>query len=328
MSNLPKIPISPTLLISLALCLEPVYGGSTGTVLPSSHPAVTAATAAPAPPSAPAPAAAPSSSSAEQMVLRLNRLLTDDLRGAVSVLVIPAQEMTPETYDRIVDDLSIMNRIIEKSTRMMGDMGRLYGAVLGGPGDIATPRILRASGGRPRPMFIGGYGAVFSLTVDFPLLPPPEAPEPNQAAEKIDPMWAQAQQELQDPQAALRLQRGTPQGRAYRAEAVETLRTTLIGLLKHATNIRDLGPDAWVTILVQGPAPTTEAGASAAVSIVGGTYGGGSPYEEHRALVLPGTHSEGRTLLTLRARKADIDQYAQGRLDDAQFEQRAQIVTH
>jgi hypothetical protein len=328
MSSLPKIPIQPIFLIVLTLCLRPAYGGSTGTVLPDSHPAATAPTAAPAPPSATAPAAAPSSSSPGQMLSRLNRLLTDDLRGAVPVPVIPAGEMTPETYDRIVDDLSIMNRIIEKSTRMMGDMGRLYGAVLGGPGDIATPRILRASGGRPRPMFIGGYGAVFSLTVDFPLLPPPEAPEPNQGAEKIDPTWAQAQQELQDPQAALRLQRGTPQGRAYRAEAVETLRTTLIGLLKHATNIRDLGPEDWLTILVQGPAPTTGDGAPEAGSIVGAGYGGGSPYEEHRVLVLPGTRSEGRTLLTLRARKADIDQYAQGRLDDAQFQQRVQIVTH
>ena len=144
------------------------------------------------------------SSSPDQMLLRLNRLGADDLRGTVPVLVIPAQEMTPETYDRIVDDLSIMNRIIEKNTRVTGDLGLIAGAVTLGPGDITTPRILRSWGGRPRPMFIGGYGVVFSLAVNFPLLPPPEAPEPNKVADKTDPTWAQVQRELQDPQAALR----------------------------------------------------------------------------------------------------------------------------
>ena len=324
MSTLSKITILPAFLIALATCLQPAYGGSADTVQASP---ASAATAAPAPPGALPPVAAPSSSSADQMLVRLSRLTANELRGAVPVLVIPAQEMTPETYDRIVADLSIMNRIIEKNTRTMGDAGGIYGAVLTGPGDIATPRILRSSGGRPRPMFIGGYGAVFSLVVDFPLLPPPETPEPNLAAEKTDPTWARAQQELQDPQAALRLQRGTSQGRIYRAEAVEALRTSLIGSLKHATNIRDLASDAWLTILVQGPVPTTRDGTPASVS-VGSIYSDQSPYESHQMLIAPGTRSEGRTLLTLRAKKADIDQYAKGQLDDTQFQQRVQIVTH
>jgi hypothetical protein len=259
------------------------------------------------------------------MLLCLNRLTADDLRGAVPVLVIPAQEMTPETYDWIVDDLSIMNRIIEKNTRMMGDVGRIYGAVLTGPGDIATPRILRSSGGRPRPMFIGGYGAVFSLVVDFPLLPPLETPEPNKVAEKTDPTWAQAQRELLDPQAVLRLQRGASRGRVYRAETVEILRNTLIGLLKHATHIRDLGPEDWLMILVQGPVPTARDGAPESGSAAGAVYG--SPYEQHQMLLLPQMRGEGRTLLTLRAKRADIDQYAKGQLDDTQFQQRVQIVT-
>jgi hypothetical protein len=324
MSTLPII-IPFALLALLAAGVWPAYGGSADTAAVSPAPA---ATAVPVSPGALPPMAAPSPSSADQMRLRLTRLPGDDLRGAVPVLVIPAQEMTPESYDRIVDDLSIMNRIIEKNTRTMGEVGGIYGAVLAGPANIATPPILRASGGRPRPMFIGGYGAVFSLAVDFPLLPPPETPEPNKVAEKIDPTWAQAQRELQDPQAALRLQRGTAQGRVYRAEAVETLRNTLIGLLKHATNIRDLGPDAWLTILVQGPVSATRDGETESGCAAGAGYLGGPLSEQHQVLILPKPGSEGRTLLTLRARKADIDQYAKGQLDDTQFQQRVQIVTH
>lgn len=309
MSTLPKI-IPYALLTILAFYLSPASGGSADIV--QAIPAPVAATPAPAGvlPSAPVP----SPSSGEQMVLRLNRLLADDFGGAVPVLVIPAQEMTPETYDRIVEDLSIMNRIIEKNTRTLGDGGRAYGALLGGPGDIVTPRILRPLGGRPKPMYIGGYGAVFSLAVDFPLLPPPEGPEPNQVTEKADPTWIEARRELLDPQAVLRVRRATVQVRAYRAEAVENLRSTLIGLLKHATNIRDLAPDAWLTILVQGGSTTWS------------VYGEAS-YGHDQMLMLPATRGEGRTLLTLRAKKTDIDQYAKGQLDDTQFRQRLQIVT-
>jgi hypothetical protein len=308
MSTLPKI-IPCALLTTLALYVPPTYGGSAD-ILPAS-PAPVAATPVPTGnlPWVPGP----SSSSGEQMVLRLNRLLANDFGGPVPVLVIPAQEMAPETYDRIVDDLNIMNRIIEKNTGTLGDGGRAYGALLGGPGDIMTPRMLRPLGGRPKPMYIGGYGAVFSLAVDFPLLPP-EGPEPNQVTEKADPTWIEAQRELLDPQAVLRVGRATVHGRAYRADAVENLRSTLIGLLKHATNIRDLAPDAWLTILVQG--------GSATWSVYGEAR-----YGPDQMLMLPAARGAGRTLLTLRARKTDIDQYATGALDAKQFRQRVQIVT-
>ena len=56
---------------------------------------------------------------------------------------------------------------------------------------------LRADG--PKPIYIGGYGAVFSLQVDFPLLPPPETAEPNKTADKTDRIWAAAQRELSGP---------------------------------------------------------------------------------------------------------------------------------
>ncbi len=343
MSTLPKIGVPSALLIALALYFQPAYGGSTGTLQDGSPPTVPAEQPAAAGVFVLAPEAVPSSSSGGQALLRLNRLMADDLRGAAPVLVIPAQEMTAETYDRIVDDLSIMNRILEKTVtdapelyaydalrREVGalQMLQLHGYASSRQGADRWPRILRSSSGRPRPMYLGGYGVVFSLLVDFPLLPPPEAPEPNQVAQKTDPTWAQAQRELLDPQPALPLQRGTSPGRAYRAEAVEILRSTLIGLLKHATNIRDLESGAWLTILVQGPVPTTRDGAPESGSAAAAAYVGGSFSQQRQTLILPKTRSEGRTLLTLRAQKADIDQYAKGQLDDAQFQQRVQIVIH
>ena len=245
-------------------------------------------------------------------------------RGGVPVLVIPAQEMEAETFGRIVMDLSIMSRIIEKSIRdapalyddmMARELEDMYGSEMFGQLDDTGLRILRSSKGRPRPMFIGGYGAVFSLQVEFPLVPPPEKPGEEQTAEPTDQVWAQAQRELLDPQAAARLQRGAPQAEPYRQEVVEGLKNALMAALKHATNIRDLEAEAWLTILVQGAAPTAQD-----LPMDVPPYGAPLP--------LVGPRSTARTLLTLRARKADIDQYAKGQLDETQFQQRVQVVTY
>jgi hypothetical protein len=128
---------------------------------------------------------------------------------AAPVLVIPAQEMDAATYGRIVEDLTIMNRIIEKSLGNVLDevhafstTGRRLLAFL--PSDMPGPSILRSSGTRPKAIYVGGYGAVFSLQVDFPLVPPPQAPEANKTPEKGDQVWAAAQRELTNPPAAAR----------------------------------------------------------------------------------------------------------------------------
>ena len=260
----------------------------------------------------------------------LGQLNYTSSRGAVPVLVIPAKEMDAQAFTRIVEDLSIMGRIIEKNLQgaqqehfayaMATELGRNVFLPSGGSG----PRILRSSSGRPKPMYIGGYGALFSLRVGFPLVPPPQVPEPNKAAEQTDRVWAQAQQELLDPRGAARMQQGVPQESIYNAEAVADLRTTLMALLKHATNVRDLEPDAWLTILVQGPAPTAPSQPQDPLYAEQPTVYGELFYQAN----LSGAGDEGGTVMTLRTKKADIDQYAKGQLDEAQFQQRVQIVTH
>jgi len=314
----------------LVLLASGAHGASTGSA------AAAQAIPAPATPAAPATGVGPTAGvaaagpvdsagrlrAAHQSLARLQESLAPARRAVPGVLVIPARELAPETYDRIVEDLNIMSRIIEKGLQE-GSAERFDLAIPGNPlygsgmfvrTDGTGPRILRSTGTRPRPIYVGGYGAVFSLEVAFPLVPRPETPEPNQAAEKTDQVWAAARRELSDPQAAARPQAGAAQGPPYRAEAVEQLRSTLSELLKYAANIRDLEPDSWLTILVQGPDPA------------GPDRPQPSPLEQ--SLMLPSApQSGGRTLLSLRARKADIDQYAQGRLDQTQFQQRVQIAT-
>jgi len=324
-----------TLLLLLAACARPAYSGSAsaGAALPAapaSSMAPATATSGAVLPSAGVAAALPPTTtpSSQQALLRLSGFTAANSRGFAPVLVIPAKEMPSETYDRIVEDLSIMSRIIEKSLRdgseqVYGTVGTAYGMYNGAdglyaqtlflPSDSAGPRVLRSSGGQPRAIYIGGYGVVFSLQVDFPLVPPPETAEPNKTADKTDRVWAAAQRELVNPQAALRMRPAGSQARPYRPEAVENLRSTLLAVLKHASNIRDLEPESWLTILVQGPSTAPDQS---------------QDFSGDQQVGLIGTRPAGRTLLTLRAKKTDIDQLAKGPLEQTEFHKRVQITTY
>lgn len=337
MSTLSKITIQAALLMALTAHARPAYSSSASAGVASPAPAATAAPSAA--PAGPAPAAAVAGRPpGSQPLTRLQDLQNQSLarlqglqnwlgpgsRTGTPILVIPAKEMPRETYDRIVEDLSVMGRIIEKSLHEAPDEAYGsstttslyftydgYGQNLFLPSDGAGPQILRPWEGQPKAIYVGGYGAVFSLRVGFPLVAPPEAPKQEKATEPMDRVWVSAQRELADPQAAARSRRGGPAGEPYKPEAVENLKNTLSAILKHASNIRDLEPDSWLTLLVQGPA-------TAPAEQPQDTAG------NERARLT--THETGRTLLSLRARKADIDQFAKGQLDEMQFRQRVQIV--
>ncbi len=206
------------LLILLAVWARPVYSGSaaaggtspTSNSLPAADPGRSSGLSA--------SATATNDPLAAGALPRVGRRSNSASASApaVAVLVIPAKEMDAATYGRIVEDLGVMSRIIEKTVRDLPDDA--YGLRTTGsriyvflPSDNSGPSVLRSLSARPKAIYIGGYGAVFSLHVDFPLVPPPAVPEPNKTAEKGDQVWAAAQRELANP-AGLPVPAGTPQG--------------------------------------------------------------------------------------------------------------------
>ena len=241
----------------------------------------------------------------QSLALPYNPLLGDPASPLTeSVLVVPGKPMDPQAVGQTVEDLSIMSRIIEKNalgeSSTLGGLGevsaytfyRIYRRPAAGPGPF-FPHV-----GQPKPMYLGGYGAVFFIQVDYPLLPPPPTPQEQQVNPQEDPVWAQTRRDLLEPQSPAALPREAGESaqapEPYSQEAVDTLKTQLIAAMKHATNIRALEPGDWVTFVVRGPGAT----------------------------------DSGRTTMTLRATKADADQYAKGQLSQQQFEQRMQIVTY
>jgi hypothetical protein len=227
------------------------------------------------------------------------------------VLVVPNAEAEPQSFDALVEDLSIMSRIIQRDLSeghpLLGDVPAMSSLLLlVGQSRGLGPHFFFPVTRRPKALYVGGYGALFFLQVDFPLLPPAEQLEQG-AAEQQDPVWAETRRSLFEPQMAV-LPNGTPTAEPYDEGKVQILQDRLTNLLRHATNIRSLAPDEWLVIVVQGAAAEPSVRA---------------PLVDNGLLTPP---AGGRTLLMLRARKADIDAYAKDQLDPEQFEQRLQLI--
>lgn len=232
-------------------------------------------------------------------------------------LVIPDKEIDVATTSRIMEDLGIMSRIIEKNVLASYgiDRGGWREPVMGGfaSPDAVGPRALFSSVGRARPLYIGGYGATFFIQVDFPLLSPTQTPE-KPAETQEDPVWAQTRRSLLEPRPGATGLRGEAAGRPYNQGKVDSFRRSLIATMKHAANIRDLESIQSVTFVVQG------LGSPASV-----------PQRSQPGVVIPtvgNAPSFDRSVMTLRTTKADVDACAKGQLTREQFEQRVQVTAY
>lgn len=236
-------------------------------------------------------------------------------------LVIPDKEMDLATTNQILEDLGIMSRIIEKNVltpygvRQAGWREVVIGRY--GSPDVVGPRTLFPSGARIKPLYIAGYGATFFIQVDFPLAAPPQKTQEQAAPSQEDPVWAQTKQSVLESRSTGVASRGrgarATVGQPYNQGKVDGFRKSLIATMKHAANIQALDTKEWLTFVIQGSGPLT-AGPEQGLS---------------RGAVLPAVAaSSGRSVMTLRATKADVDAYGKGQLSPEQFEQRVQTITY
>lgn len=236
------------------------------------------------------------------------------------VLIVPAKQTAVKELLTTMEDMSVMSRIFDKK---LGKESYLNpGAFYVMPTWSRNRRITEG-------IYLEGYGALFLTSVDFPLSPPAEANEPE-TVEDFDLIWEQTKREVYTPQYM-------PENRAnsmphlrgssvtqfrsiqlekteYDAEKVEELKRKLIKTLKHAANIRNLqaeesiivtviGKDQARTIIVHGER-TQERGASRELD------------------------SSSSSVLTIRAEKSAVDEFAEGKIDFEKFRQKVQIFTY
>ncbi len=143
-------------------------------------------------------------------------------QGYESVLVVPTPDLPPESLADLTDDLTVMCRIFDKSLppARSGGLsyggGGGYGGTLGGGGGYGgRSDVFRFGLGpqsqRTQGLYLDGYGALFFLHVDYPLVPT----EPAQAAqakpkESRDTVWSQTVKEMSGQPGRKRRPLGPP----------------------------------------------------------------------------------------------------------------------
>ncbi len=235
--------------------------------------------------------------------------------GGGGILVIPSGQMKVENLAEITEDMNVMSRIFDKQlsqSNVQTTRGRFYGDLnlYFGRGSRTTEAI-----------YLEGYGALFLMRVNMLLSAPPEEQQKKEPQEDTDPVWTQFRREMYEPKDARRRRGSDRPEEKYDAEKVETLKTNLIKTLKHATNIRALRPDQLVilTIIGDGSQP-----ASATTRFY--SYGR-STGRSRIVQTLPEVEADSLqpTVLTICAKKSDIDAFAKGEIDYDQFRKRTGI---
>ncbi len=252
-----------------------------------------------------------------------------------NVLVIPDTEINAEDVAAITQDMQVMSHIFDKifqGPRLIEGMFRDYGEFFG-RGSRATQAI-----------YLQGYGTLFLLEVDFPFSPSPKTAVKEKQPEETDSVWQQAKQEIFSPTTFSSLQ---PPEDKYDAEKVRELKNRLVKALKHAANIRNVKPEERIILTVNGadqkgsgmvmyeirteslPVPSSSKRSGSFNSGYGfGGTGGGVSFPGG-SMMTPGQEQSSQgSVMTIRARKSDIDDYAGGKLDFEQFKEKVQIFVY
>lgn len=248
-----------------------------------------------------------------------------------STLIIPKENPDPKSFSDLEEDLNVMAHILDKAvgheSKSRSAMGIKVQTFFGSPGT-------------PRNLYIEGYGALFFLRVNYPLLPPPaEAAEPQPKTE-TNSEWEEARRELSHPAGSSRVDGelwglgnafssgggafgGSPGEPAedYDAERVETLKQDLAMALKNAANIRKLKSDEFVTVVVTGRGISGLAKGrnkqprSSGSDVAGLTLAGGNPAARESKLVL-------------RVRRSDAEAFQKDKLSADDFKKKVSTILY
>ncbi len=259
---------------------------------------------------------------------RLNSLVG---RAPAKVLIVRFGQTDPTAQAKLEEDLSVMSRVLERS--LVQKLGEDDGPKASGIQVFFSP-----DGGSTRNLYLEGYGAVFLMNVRFPLLAPANKAGEEKPKHETDSTWEDAKRDLygeHDPWnigKALRfdLRGGEPQ--EYDSEKVEILRKSVLESMKSASNIRGLKLDEWIAVTVLGGASQGPVKVKSIHRASADRPGVRRAEAQGEAVIVDvrDDHPGGPrgTIMTLRVKKSDVDDFAKGRLDLDQFTKKVSITTY
>ena len=237
-------------------------------------------------------------------------------------VVVPGETVQAEQLREMDEDLNVMARVLEKSvaaTRNEANSRRAMG--------IELQSLVSSSGG-PRNLYLDGYGALFFLRVNFPLLAPPtkEDDESHATNEPTSSAWEEARADLYGDRRSEPFARGARRGEEYDENKVENLKESLIEALKHAAHIRHLKAEEAITLVVAG----ASAGGQGGKRVMVGLDGGDGRKRDVFKYVEGGRISaeRGGSTLLVRVRKSDADAFANDKLTNEEFRKKATMLVY
>lgn len=238
-----------------------------------------------------------------------------------TVLVVPTPDLSVQSLADLTEDLTVMCRIFDKAPpARRASTGFAYGD----QGDVLFLPF-GAQSQRTQGLYLDGYGALFFIPVNYPLVPT-EQPKPtsDKPKESTDTVWSQTVKEMsgqpgEEPQ---------PEGSApaYDAQRVETLSKTLIKTLAHTSNIRMRRPQDVITLVV-GALDDSRASSYRRYATAGRSTSAAAPMSRGAAKPQPTVRNPAGALLVMRVTKADVDAFAKGQLTAAQFTEKVQTLS-
>jgi hypothetical protein len=246
-------------------------------------------------------------------VQRQFRTVRIDAAGpnASRLLVVPAADATGDQVALIREDLTIMSRLLQKTaspdghsaSRFRFDFGDLR---LGGRADLDA-------------LYLDGYGAVFLLSVDYPLSSPAaDEPRKAEAKEKKDEAWEKARREVAgkgEPEELDDDADPTEEPRGFDGSKVDRLKQRIVAALRSAANIRGLKPQDHVVVQVSGK------GGKRSKAVI--THSG----ERNTSVRASSARRDfAASLMTFRATGKDVADFSAGRLNAEEFAQRVSVT--
>jgi hypothetical protein len=241
-----------------------------------------------------------------------------------TVTLIEFSAVDPKSQDTIEEDLNVMSLLFQKKLEQIASENSLTFK-------MGIPLLLRSGQRRIDSLYLEGFGAIFNLRVNLPLMPPPvsKTNETDQFASTNE--WSQARAEFYGTADAAWTSSTMASGAMpYDAEQVDALRGAILEILRQASNIRCLKPEESIVVTIQGgeralsrytpDQPGWEGARSAVDPAAGQPVIDNVPNAKDRA---------GRkTLMTFRVKKSDVDAFAKGQINTEQFQQKTAIFTY
>jgi len=240
---------------------------------------------------------------------RLKNVINRPTSGARTLMV---RSTAPEAKDQLAmeEDLAIMSRVLVKAIEELPGRGANKAKFMG------IDVFFTPGGSQLRSLYVENYGALFFLNVNFPLVAPQEKRIEGKPA--ADSAWEDARQELYGQRSQELVGEASEE---YSEERVDRLKGTLLEALKNAANIRGLKSTDFVTLWISGA--STGPGSFRVVHAGAAGNGGAEPVSVEQLAT-----ASKRSVLTIRATKAEIDAFAQGKVTSESFQKKAMMTAY